>query len=276
MSGRTATASGFQRPTWLGATLACLVVGFMLAPLLVVIPMSFSASRSFAFPPPSYSLIHYRTYFTSRAWLIPTLNSAGIAFACSLLTMLITLPAAFAINRRDFLTRRLCQVLLLLPMLVPSIVMAISYYTIFGSMGLLHNYLGILLAHTCISIPVALIALSPSVRGFDRSLERAAAAAGASPMQIFLHVTLPLLRPAFIVAAVFAFVHSFDETVISLFIAGAGVDTLPRRMFESIRLDSDPVIAVVSTLIMGFVVLVFLGVSLLRRWGPSRLQTATP
>jgi putative spermidine/putrescine transport system permease protein len=254
-----------DRPSRLNLVLAMAVALFILAPVLVLVPMSFSASRSFEFPPRAFSLGHYAAYFQSEAWLSATANSLAIAAGCSVLTLLLSVPAAFALNRRQFRGQNLARALLLLPMLVPSIIMAISYYTLYAEIGLNQTYAGVLMAHAAGSIPLALIALSATVRGFDRNLERAAAICGATPWQGFRMVTLPLITPAIVVAGIFAFVHSFDEAVISLFIAGREVNTLPRRAFESIRLDADPVLSVVSTLTVVLVILLFSAVSLLRR-----------
>jgi putative spermidine/putrescine transport system permease protein len=235
-----------ERPTAASTIVALSVALFILTPILIVVPMSFSSSRSFEFPPPSYWLGHYYAYFTAD-WLRPTFNSLLIAVISSIVTLLIATPAAFAVNRREFPARRALQIVLLLPMLVPSIIMAISYYSLFGRIGLNQTYLGVILAHTCISIPVVLIAMSASLRNLDRNLERAAAICGATPTQTFMTVTFPLLRPAFVIAAFFAFIHSFDEATISLFISSREVSTLPRRMFSSINVEVDPVIAVAST-----------------------------
>jgi putative spermidine/putrescine transport system permease protein len=253
-----------EGPTLANAVVAFAVAAFILAPLIIVVPMSFSAANSFQFPPVTYSLRHYQTYFTSIGWLRPTLNSVLIGATVGVLSLLIATPAAFAVNRREFPGRRTLQVLLLTPMLVPSIIMAISYYTLFGAIGLDQTYLGLVLAHTCLAIPVVLIATSASLRNLDRNLERAAIICGATSAQTFRYVTLPLLRPAFIVAGIFAFISSFDEATISLFISGRDVATLPRRMFSSIQLEADPVVAVVSSLIVAVALVVMIVVTIIR------------
>ncbi|WP_454719579.1 MULTISPECIES: ABC transporter permease [Cupriavidus] len=263
------SANALERPTAANAFVALGVAVFILAPLLIVVPMSFSSAHSFEFPPPSYWLGHYRAYFTAD-WLRPTLNSFLIAVASSIVTLLVATPAAFAVCRREFRARRALQIILLLPMLVPSIIMAISYYSVFGVVGLNQTYLGVILAHTCISIPVVLTAMSASLRNLDRNLERAAAICGATQAQAFMLVTFPLLRPAFLIAAFFAFIHSFDEATIALFISSREVSTLPRRMFSSINLEADPVIAVAST----FMIAVALSVMVVMGFSSRRRQAA--
>lgn len=257
-------ARSLEAPSLGTALAAFAVAGFILAPIVIIVPMSFSAANSFEFPPPSYWLGHYRTYFTELDWLRPTFNSFLVGLISSALTLAVATPAAFAVNRREFAARRALQILLLVPMLVPSIIMAISYYAVFGRLNLNQTYTGIILAHTCVSIPVVLIAMSASLRNFDRNLERAAVICGATPAQTFIHVILPLLRPAFLLAGFFAFIHSFDEATISLFISSREASTLPRRMFASMHLEADPVVAVVSTLMIGIALAVMVGAALLR------------
>jgi putative spermidine/putrescine transport system permease protein len=156
--------------------------------------------------------------------------------------------------------------------------MAVGYYSFFGSLGIVQTHLGVILAHTCLSVPIAFLVLSANLKGFDRTLERAAQSLGASPWRTFIHVTLPILKPGLIISALFAFVQSFDETVVAIFISGRNAATLPRKMFDSIRQEADPVIAVVSTLLF---VLVLIGIVAPPLWkvvraGAKARQTLTP
>lgn len=230
---------------WLGI----LVVIFIAAPLVIVVPMSFSTARSLQFPPPGYWLGYYEAYFSDPRWLVPTWNSILIASATTVLTMLLVVPATFALVRHRFRGRAVADIMMLMPLAVPSIVMAVGYYSYFGQLGIVHTHLGVILAHTALAVPIAFLVLSANLKGFDRTLERAAQSLGASPTKTFIHVTLPILRPGLIISALFAFVQSFDETVVAIFISGRGAETLPRKMFDSIRQEADPVIAVISTLL---------------------------
>ncbi len=230
---------------WLGIA----VVVFIAAPLVIVVPMSFSNARSLQFPPPGYSFGYYQAYFTDMSWLVPTWNSILIATATTVLTMLLVVPATFALVRHKFRGKGIADLMMLMPLAVPHIVMAVGYYSYFGNVGIVHTHLGVILAHTCLSVPIAFLVLSANLKGFDRTLERAALSLGASPTKTFIHVTLPILRPGLIISALFAFVQSFDETVVAIFISGRGAETLPRKMFDSIRQEADPVIAVISTLL---------------------------
>lgn len=232
-----------------------LVTIFIAAPLVIVVPMSFSSASSLQFPPPGYWFGYYRAYFTDLDWLIPTWNSIVIASATTLLTMLLVVPATFALVRHKFRGKSVADLMMLMPLAVPHIVMAVGYYSYLGDLGLVHSHMGVILAHTCLSVPIAFLVLSANLKGFDRNLERAALSLGASPTKTFIHVTLPILRPGLIISALFAFVQSFDETVVAIFISGRNAETLPRKMFDSIRQEADPVIAVISTLLF-FLVLV--------------------
>lgn len=234
-------------------TLGIIAVVFVVAPLVIVVPMSFSNARSLQFPPPGYWLGYYHAYFTDMRWLRPTWNSIIIAAGTTVLTMILVVPATFALVRHRFAGKSFADVMLLMPLAVPHIVMAVGYYSYLGMFGLVQTHLGVILAHTCLSVPIAFLVLSANLKGFDRTLERAAQSLGASPVRTFIHVTLPILKPGLIISALFAFIQSFDETVVAIFISGRNAETLPRKMFDSIRQEADPVIAVVSTLLFALV-----------------------
>jgi len=244
---------------------AVLVAAFLLTPVLIVVPMSFSTALSLQFPPPGYGLTYYRQYFTDPHWLLPTLNSFLIATGTTLLTLAVVIPASFALVRRRFRAKTLVNLVLMAPMIVPLVVSALAYYSSLGRVRLTGTHLGVILAHTALCVPLALLAITAALKGFDPNLERAAMSAGAGPLRTFWWVTLPVLRPGILVGALFAFLHSFDETVVAVFIAGRDASTLPKKMFESIRLEADPVISVVSTLLFSLVVLGTLVALLTRR-----------
>jgi putative spermidine/putrescine transport system permease protein len=154
------------------------------------------------------------------------------------------------------------------PVIVPAVVSALGYYGFLSVVRLTGTFAGMVIAHTVLSIPIAFLVIAAALKGFDRNLERAAMSAGAGPLRTFFWVTLPVLRPGILVGALFAFLHSFNEAVVAIFIAGRDASTLPKKMFESIRLESDPVIAVVSTLLTG-AVLVGVLISLFFRQRPA-------
>ena len=236
--------------------LASLAAIFLIAPMAIIVPMSFSKAISFEFPPPGYWTGYYAQYFSSHSWLEATANSFIIAFASMALTLIAALPAAaFGFVRYRFHGKSMLNLVMMLPIIVPAVVSALGYYSFLSPLRLVGTYTGMIVAHSVLSIPVAFLVVAAALKGFDRNLERAAMSAGAGPLRTFLWVTLPVLRPAILVGALFAFLHSFNEAVVAIFIAGRDASTLPKKMFESIRLESDPVIAVVSTLLTGAVLL---------------------
>lgn len=227
--------------------LALLIAVFVAAPMFIVIPMSFSSAASLTFPPPGYTLANYITFFSDPNWTQPLVNSILIGLGTVCVTLCLAIPASFALVRHTFLGRALFNLLIMLPMIVPTIVMALGYYMYFGQLRLVQSYLGVILAHSCIAMPMATLILTAALKGFDRSVERAAMSLGASPLTTFRLVTFPILRPAFTVAGLFAFIASFDEAVIALFISGRDKATLPRQMFNAVRQEADPTISAASS-----------------------------
>jgi putative spermidine/putrescine transport system permease protein len=233
--------------------LAILAAVFLIAPMAIIVPMSFSSAVSFEFPPPGYWTGYYTQYFASQSWLQATANSFLIATAVTGFTLLLALPAAFGFVRYRFRGKGMLNLLMMLPIIVPAVVSALGYYSFLSLGRLVGTHAGMIIAHSVLSVPVAFLVIAAALKGFDRNLERAAMSAGAGPLRTLLWVTLPVLRPGILVGALFAFLHSFNEAVVALFIGGRDAATLPKKMFESIRLESDPVIAVVSTLLTGAV-----------------------
>jgi len=229
---------------------ALVVALFLVAPILIVVPMSFSTAISFQFPPPGYWLGYYVRYFTGAEWLEPTLNSVVIALGATALTMALVVPASFGYVRFRFRGKSFVNLLIMAPLVVPHVVSALAYYGFLARLRLNGTHLGVIVAHGVLAVPLAFLVITATLKGFDRNLERAAMSSGAGPLATFFHVTLPVLRPGMLVGALFAFLSSFNEAVVALFIAGRGAATLPKKMYESIRLESDPVIAVVSTLLV--------------------------
>lgn len=182
--------------------------------------------------------------------------------------MLVAVPASFALVRHVFIGRTVFNLLIMLPMIVPTIVMALGYYIYFGQLRLVQSYLGVILAHSCIALPMSTLILTAALKGFDRSVERAAMNLGASPFATFRLITFPILRPAFTVAGLFAFIASFDEAVIALFISGRDKATLPRQMFNAVRQEADPTISAASSFLFLLVlagVCIWLAPQLVRR-----------
>ncbi|WP_202913518.1 ABC transporter permease [Acuticoccus sediminis] len=258
--------------------LTALVLAFVIAPLVVVVVVSFGVSQMMEFPPRAFSLVWYERYFTSADWLNATRVSVEVGLGTALLATLLGTAVALAFRPR-FAGSRLVHGVMIAPMVVPSIVIAIAAYFFFvplTKMGLplLGSRLGLILAHTVLAIPFVFVTVLASVQGLDPMLEKAAASCGAHPLQAFRRVTLPVIMPGVVSGAIFAFVASFDEVVIALFLSGARVRTLPIKMWEGVRFEIDPTVPAVATLMMVLSLAVMAVSQLLRR--RARTFTASP
>jgi putative spermidine/putrescine transport system permease protein len=227
-----------------------IVVLLLLAPTLIVIPVSFGASHSFVFPPASWSLRWYHEFFTNSKWTSSLINSIQVGLLSALLATIVGIGAAFGLDRTRFRGRAALRGGFLAPQIVPGIVVAVAIYIVFLPLHLGGTMIGFVLAHTVIAIPFVVICVSTSLAGFDRTVETASASLGATPVTTFRRVTLPLLLPGVLAGFVFSFVSSFEEVVIALFLQTPNLRTLPVQMYESITLQIDPTIAAASSLIV--------------------------
>jgi putative spermidine/putrescine transport system permease protein len=242
-----------------------LVLLFLALPILLIVVVSFSSAPYLTFPPPAFGLRWYRNYVQSAEWLAATGLSLGIAAAVVLLATTLGTIAAIGLRRLPAGARGAIAALILSPMIVPGIVVAIGIYYAFSRYGLVGSPVGLVLAHTCLAVPFVVISVGASLAGFDHRLEQAARSLGATPWGAFRQVTLPLIRSGVLVGALFAFITSFDELIVALFLSGSGAVTLPRRMWDDLRFSIDPTIAAVSTLTVVLTALLLAAVTLLRR-----------
>jgi putative spermidine/putrescine transport system permease protein len=242
-----------------------LVAVLLLAPTLVVIPMSFSASTTFEFPPSDWSLRWYEEFFSSADWRSALFNSVKIGVLVAILATVLGLAAALGLDRSRFAGRGALRSLMMAPLIMPGIVVAIAIYAVFLRWRLNGTVTGFVLAHTILALPLVVTTVSTSLAGFDRTVEVASASLGAGPWTTFRRVTLPLLLPGVLSGFVFAFVTSLDEVVIALFLQTPKLQTLPVQMYESITLEIDPTIAAASSLIVVVTTAILLLVPLARR-----------
>ena len=242
-------ASETTRPRWLYVP-AVLVAIWMAVPPLVVIPMSLNDSRSFSFPPESFSLRWYREFFTEPTWINSLQASLCIAVQVTLVSVVVGTMASVALVRGRFFGRRLVEVLGLAPLVVPLVVFGLGAYALFLNWGLVGTPVGFVAAHTVLAVPYVIITVSSSLRTIDTDMERAAAVLGAGPLRVFWRITLPTILPSMLAGGLFAFVTSFDEVVVALFISSPDLRTLPVEMYSSVTRDIDPTIAAASTLIL--------------------------
>jgi len=229
---------------------AWLVGVLLVAPTLIVIPLSFTDQQNFSFPPDGWSTKWYRNFFQNPEWYESALLSLRVAVVVVLLATVLGTVGAFALVRGRGIWRTPARALLIAPVIVPGVIVAIAIYYIFLRWHLTQTYLGFVLAHTVLAIPLVILAVNASLAGFDEGLERAAASLGAGPVATFFRVTLPMIMPGVLTGALFAFLTSFDEAIISLFLAGPGQRTLPVQMFQSITASVDPTIAAASTMVI--------------------------
>ncbi|BAB52577.1 ABC transporter permease subunit [Mesorhizobium japonicum] len=233
------------------------VVAFLVCPIFIIIPISFSSSRFLDFPPPGLSLQWYEAYFTNGLWLSSTRQSLIVGFATAFVSLTVGTAAALALVRGSARMRRIGYQLLLAPMIVPSIVSAVAVYFLFSKLGLVDTTMGLVLAHSIGATPLVVLIVAASLQSQNIRLEHAAASLGASRIVTIRKVVLPLIRPTLFVAGFFAFLHSFDEVVLSLFVSGPNTMTLPIKMWSGVREDITPTIAAVSSLLIGFTVILY-------------------
>lgn len=230
--------------------LCALVLLFLVAPTLLVIPMSFSGSRYLSFPPESWSLRWYEAYFNSSEWLAATYVSLQAAALTMVVATVTGTLAAYGLHASRLTVGRHVAILLALPMIIPVILLAVGVFILFAPLGLNSSLTGIVLSHSILAIPLVLITVTAGLRNFDMNQEQVARSLGASRPRAFMTVTLPQIRNSVLSAALLAFVISLDEVVIALLIAGGNSATLPRRMFLALRDEIDPTIAAISTLLI--------------------------
>ena len=230
--------------------LVALVLFFLLAPIFVVVPMSFSAGEYLEFPPQEWSLRWYHQYFESPDWRLAT----WISLRAAVLTMLVATPlgvaAAYGLHVSSSRYARLVQLVLITPLIVPIIILAVGIFYLYVQLGLVNTTVGLVLAHSILAIPFVVITASAGFAGFDMNQEKVARSLGASRFAAFRTVTLPQIRPSVIAGALFAFIVSLDEVVIALFISSGPKSTLTRRMFTGLRDEVDPTIAAISSILI--------------------------
>ncbi len=230
---------------------------FLLIPTLIVVPISVGPDKYLHFPPRGFSLEWYGTLIGDPGWMRAALFSLQIAVLVTLLSTALGTAAALALTRGRLYGARALSVAVLAPIVAPNIVVAVAMYLFFSRLGMSGSLVAFVLAHTVLATPYVIITVSAALAAADPDLELAAMSLGASRSRAFVHATLPLILPGVIAGAVFAFVVSFDEAVVSFFLSSVRDKTLPRKIFEELDYDVSPVVAAVST------VLTFLSVGLL-------------
>jgi putative spermidine/putrescine transport system permease protein len=249
--------------------LSWLVLAFLALPVLIVVPLSLSSVRFFRFPPPGWSLQWYVNFFTSREWLGALSTSFAVGLASMTLAMTLGTLAALVLARTAFRGKGLLMAAILSPLMLPTVIIGIALYFWLAPLRLVGTPAAVVLGHTVLGIPFVTLIVSAALERFDPNLERAALSLGAPPLRAFWYVTFPIIRPALLSAAFLAFLASFDELIVALFLSGPYTITLPIQMWRGIRFESDPTIAAVSTLFL-FVSMLALLITQLGRGGAAR------
>ncbi|SDV46735.1 ABC transporter permease [Chitinasiproducens palmae] len=255
-----------------GFPVSCVAVAvlvFLAAPILLVFPLALNTSEYLSFPPKGLTLRWVTDVLSDTAWLDSIWLSARVAALATVLTLLLSLLASLALVRERFPFKRLVYAVVLLPMIVPNIIAAIAMFFFFADMPSLGSVASIVLGHAVVSAPIAVIILSSTLQAFDMRLENAAMSLGASRVTAFRRITLPMIAPGLASAFIFAFLTSFDELLIALFLSGTGAQTLPVRIWNAVLFQLDPKIAAVSALLVIVSALTLALASLFSRRGPD-------
>ncbi|SFC45603.1 putative spermidine/putrescine transport system permease protein [Bosea sp. CRIB-10] len=241
----------------MGKTFAVLTLLFLLTPIFILLPLSFSASPFLRFPPSDWSLRWYETYLSRPDWTGPTFTSLQVACVSALLVTTLGLAAAVGVTRSPSRLAQFALALMLSPAMIPTLIIAVALYFQMSAIGLAGSKAGLVIAHLVIGLPIVVLILIGGLRNADQRPEMAARSLGASPTRAFMKTTFVMIRPSIIAAGLFAFLASFDDVTVALFISGTSAVTLPVKMWESVRLELDPTLAAVSS------VLVLLSIALL-------------
>ena len=240
------------------------LIGLVL-PIMVIIPISFTSDTMLTYPMPGVSLRWFKEFFNSVMWTLSMKNSFIIAGATTALATALGTLSAIGLTMANFPFKGIITGIIIMPMVVPIVITAVGIYFFFAWIGLASTHLGMILAHTALATPFVVITVTATLQGFNRNQIRAGASLGASPARVFFKVTLPQILPGVISGALFAFVTSFDEVVVALFIAGSEQYTLPRQMFAGLREKYNPTIAAVATMMIVVSIALLVSVELLRR-----------
>jgi putative spermidine/putrescine transport system permease protein len=296
-------ASPLERVWYYSYRVICaLIFVFLISPILIIMPLSFNAEPYFTFTqkmltfqPDGFSMRWYDNLLTfgmtapdalrdgswwsdawaNARWVQAAKNSIIIGFFSTILATVLGTIAALGLSRPEMPYRKLIMAILISPMIVPVIITATGLFFFYSKVGLSGSYLGVVLAHATLGIPFVIITVTATLMGFDRSLVRAAQSMGAGPATTFFKVQLPLITPGVVSGALFAFVTSFDEVIVVLFIGSHEQQTIPRQMWNGIREQISPSILAVATILVIFSICLLTVVELLRRRS-ERLRGVTP
>jgi putative spermidine/putrescine transport system permease protein len=243
----------------------------LIVPILAFVPMAFTSSNFLTFPPSGLSFKWFAQYLQSPLWVGATLRSFGIGIVTALITVMLATLAAFGLARSRSRLGGVAFLLFMTPMIVPPIVISVSLFYLFAHMSLVATNLGIIIGHTVIALPMAFVVLLATFKHYDWRLDQAAATLGAAPWRVFCKVTLPLIKGGLFAGLVTAFLQSFEELTVAMFIGGGLKTTLPKQMWDDILLQVTPTLAAASVVVLLIVCVLF---SLMEYFRPADHQAS--
>ncbi|CCF01121.1 putative spermidine/putrescine ABC transporter permease protein (plasmid) [Sinorhizobium fredii HH103] len=246
-----AYASTGQRLLYVAArVLTGLALAFLVCPVLIVLPLSFTSGSVLTFPLPGISLQWYEDFFSNPLWTGALANSLFIGVISTIIATLAGTLAAIGIHNSDFKLKPLIVGILILPLAVPIVIVAVAAFYFFAQLHLVGSFSSIIIMHVVLSLPFVVVTVLATLQGFDPNMVRAASSLGASPLVAFRTVTLPIILPGVVSGGLFAFVTSFDETVVALFLATPTQRTLPRQIFSGVAESVSPTITVAAVILL--------------------------
>lgn len=253
---------------------SALLLAYIVVPLVFIVPMSLTSGNTLTFPTPGWSLRWYEELLNDPRWVNSFWNSVVIGLSATALSCLLGIPAAIGLAWGRFPGKVLVYGIVASPLVMPVVIVGVAAFSFFATLGLVGNKLSIILTHTAMGVPVMLATVTASLRGFDRTLLRAAASLGASTWEGFYRVLLPLIAPGVLAGAIIAFIISFDEVVVASFLMTGAERTLPRMIFSGVRDSISPAIAAVAVLLIVFSAVLFAALAWLQARIGRRPETA--
>lgn len=234
-----------------------LVLLFLILPIIVIIPLSFNAQPFFSFTagmlnldPNAYSTRWYQDFFNNEVWQLAIKNSLYFATTSAIFATILGTLAALSLHFGNLKFKSLINAIIIAPMIVPLVIVAAGMYLFYSKIHIINSDMAIIIAHTVLGVPFVVITVNASLGHFDKNLLKAAYSLGATPIEGFFQITLPIIKPGVISGALFAFVTSFDEIIIVLFMANASQKTIPKQMFSGLREQISPTILAVATILL--------------------------
>jgi putative spermidine/putrescine transport system permease protein len=242
-----------------------LILAFLTVPAFFIVPVSFTTESFIEWPPKGFTLKWYGIYLGSRQWVGATLRSLGVGLAAATLAMALGAPAAFVLARQSLRAKTAALAFILSPLIIPRMIIAVALFYLYARVGLIGTPLGLVLGHTVLAIPYVIVTVMAVLKNYDERLDQAAWSLGASRLRTLWHVTVPLIRAGLIAAFLFAFITSFDELTIALFVTGGLATTLPKQMWDEALFKVTPTLAAVSALLLVFVTVMIVLAEYVRR-----------